>query len=175
MNPCTKTDEDIFSIPINELKWTKYKKNDVTNFQDFKENDIMAITPWTQCLSITNMRINYENEPTPPNATLYIQKQGKTRATERLPKPLFPCGLAVRGRPCWGSCPALFSCSNGDMLPLPPVDLSLVVLGYAQVLRPEGKLVLYHSHGADITEETSSGSAFAHGNIIIVVVVKIEM
>ena len=104
-----------------------------------------------------------------------MQKQGKFTTTERLPKLLFPCGLAVRGRPCWGSCPAPFSCSDGDMHSFPPVDQSLVVLGYAQVLRPEGKLVLYHSLTADITEETFSGSAFPHGNSIIVVVVKREM
>lgn len=57
----------------------------------------------------------------------------------------------------------------------PPVDQSLVMFGYARVPWSEGKLILYHSQAADITEETFSGSAYPRGKITIVVVVKREM
>ena len=82
---------------------------------------------------------------------------------------------AVRGRPCWGPCPAPFSCSDGDMISLPPVDQSLVVLGCAQCCGLKGSSYCTILQTADITEETLSGSAFPQGNIIIAVVVKREM
>lgn len=79
----------------------------------------------------------YENEQTQIVYNISRIKE----SPEGLPKPLFSCGLTEEGHGK-GSCPAPFSCSDGDMLSLPTLDQSLVVLGYAQVLQPERKLVL---------------------------------
>lgn len=84
----------------------------------------------------------HENEQTPLGYIIYLETR-KDHIYWKAAKVIVSM-WAVRGRSRRGSCPAPFSCSDGDMLSLPPVDQSLVVLGYARVSRPEGKLVLYH-------------------------------
>lgn len=84
----------------------------------------------------------YENEQIPFGYIIYLETRKDYIYWEAAK--VIVSMWAVRGRPCRGSCPAPFSCSDGDMLSLPPVDQSLVVLGNARVSRPEGKLVVYH-------------------------------